>query len=429
MTATPNLQLSLLDEAQESPEVKVNDAFYRVDGLCQGCIIARTLTAPPGGEQEGDAYIPATGATGAWAGHVDDVAIYQGGGYRFYRPRTGWEFWSIEDLAKVRFGVIGSPSTWTVAEDGGQIAVGTPGSPTFLVESVERIYFDNASVTDQGDGSVLVSPTAGAGPATAVTYDNDASGLSAANVQDAIDELASGGGLTLAQEILADTPTAFWKCDETSGTVLADSSGNGRDLALTGTYTLADKPIVPSIPATRFIRFGTGGTSYGSRADSAGLTIPPVGDYTFEAVVQDIQSSFGAVLTMKEPAANYQASMAVSSRKLDTFWEFSSGTNVQTTLSAGEFDLGRIRPRHIAIVKDGTANTIAFYVDGLRQQDTPTGYGNEPSATGAASTYVGGNNVDGGCNGSVAYVAFYEGQKLSDSRIMAHAKAAGLYGG
>jgi hypothetical protein len=39
--------------------------------------------------------------------------------------------------------------------------------------------------------------------------------------------------MTLAAEILADSPLGFWKLDEASGTVAADSSGNGRD----GTYT------------------------------------------------------------------------------------------------------------------------------------------------------------------------------------------------
>jgi hypothetical protein len=47
--------------------------------------------------------------------------------------------------------------------------------------------------------------------------------------------------VALADVILATQPASlkgYWKCDETSGTTLADSSGNAKDLALLGGYTL-----------------------------------------------------------------------------------------------------------------------------------------------------------------------------------------------
>lgn len=50
---------------------------------------SRALTAPPGSPVNGDAYIPAAGATGAWAGHAGEVAIYDGG-WIFAAPRSGW---------------------------------------------------------------------------------------------------------------------------------------------------------------------------------------------------------------------------------------------------------------------------------------------------------------------------------------------------
>lgn len=50
---------------------------------------SRALTAPPGSPVNGDAYIPAAGATGAWAGHAGEVAVYDGG-WIFATPRSGW---------------------------------------------------------------------------------------------------------------------------------------------------------------------------------------------------------------------------------------------------------------------------------------------------------------------------------------------------
>jgi hypothetical protein len=50
----------------------------------------RDLTAPPGSPALGDSYIVATGATGDWAGHDGEVAVYTGSGWAFGAPRVGW---------------------------------------------------------------------------------------------------------------------------------------------------------------------------------------------------------------------------------------------------------------------------------------------------------------------------------------------------
>jgi hypothetical protein len=76
-----------------------------------------------------------------------------------------------------------------------------------------------------------------------------------------------GGGpspaaaLTYDQEVLADSPVAYWRLDETSGTVAHDSSGNG----LNGTYSGA-------------ITFGQAGAVAGDSAaqfgDLASISVP-----------------------------------------------------------------------------------------------------------------------------------------------------------
>lgn len=70
--------------------------------LTQLSVIDRNLTAPPGGEADGDTYIPAAAATGEWAGHEDDIAVWDdtAGAYVFYTPRTGWVAF-IEDEVKL----------------------------------------------------------------------------------------------------------------------------------------------------------------------------------------------------------------------------------------------------------------------------------------------------------------------------------------
>jgi hypothetical protein len=60
----------------------------------------RDLTAPPGSPAEGDTYIPAATATGDWATHEGDVAVWDGSEWLFYVPRTGWLAF-VEDEEKI----------------------------------------------------------------------------------------------------------------------------------------------------------------------------------------------------------------------------------------------------------------------------------------------------------------------------------------
>ena len=79
-------------------------------------IIDRDLTAPPGGESDGDAYIPAATATGAWAGQEDNIAIYDAdlSGYRFFTPNTGWFAYVADEGANGSI-IVKIPSGWSAA--------------------------------------------------------------------------------------------------------------------------------------------------------------------------------------------------------------------------------------------------------------------------------------------------------------------------
>lgn len=161
MAETPRLGLPLLAEAQDSPEVPVNLIAYEIDAILQGGVIQRDLATPPVGPAEGDAYIVPDSPTGAWVGHTDDIAAFQGGSWKFYTPRNGWTMHVQTEGIRVRFG-IGSPSTWT-PDTGAGIAIGVPGSPTQLLQDISRINFTNGTVIDNGDGSIDFTGSGGGG--------------------------------------------------------------------------------------------------------------------------------------------------------------------------------------------------------------------------------------------------------------------------
>jgi hypothetical protein len=60
----------------------------------------RDLTSPPASPSAGDRYIIPSGATGAWAGKTNQIAVYIGGTWEYYVPKVGWLAY-IEDEDKL----------------------------------------------------------------------------------------------------------------------------------------------------------------------------------------------------------------------------------------------------------------------------------------------------------------------------------------
>jgi len=90
---TPNLALPYLAAAQAQKHVTVNEALDHLDGLVQLSVISSSLTAPPVAPAEGDRYIVAASATGAWAGWEGSVAHFSGGAWLRLVPKAGWIAW------------------------------------------------------------------------------------------------------------------------------------------------------------------------------------------------------------------------------------------------------------------------------------------------------------------------------------------------
>ena len=103
MADTPNLQMPLMSASQAQKHVTHNDALRVLDATVMLSIIDRDLTAPPGSPSEGDRYIPASVATGDWAGEEGNVAVYQNAAWAFYDPAEGWECWVEDEVLTLRF--------------------------------------------------------------------------------------------------------------------------------------------------------------------------------------------------------------------------------------------------------------------------------------------------------------------------------------
>ncbi|MCV9937028.1 DUF2793 domain-containing protein [Boseaceae bacterium BT-24-1] len=97
MSDTPRLGLPLLAAGQAQKHVTHNDALMRLDTLVHLVVASRTQTVPPTTPGETSAYIVPAAGSGVFAGHADDLAIFEDGAWSFLEPRAGWQAWVSDE--------------------------------------------------------------------------------------------------------------------------------------------------------------------------------------------------------------------------------------------------------------------------------------------------------------------------------------------
>ncbi|MCA3561816.1 MAG: DUF2793 domain-containing protein [Aestuariivirga sp.] len=93
---TPNLGLSTLAQGQAQKEITHNEALLRLDALVQASVRSRVLATPPPGPANGERWIVPPGASGAWAGQADRIALWRENAWAFFVPVVGWRV-HVED--------------------------------------------------------------------------------------------------------------------------------------------------------------------------------------------------------------------------------------------------------------------------------------------------------------------------------------------
>lgn len=94
---TAHLALPFIMASQAQKHVTHNEALRLLDGIVQLSVLDRDLTAPPGSPAEGDRYIPASGATGAWSGWDGSIAYWIDGAWMRILPTPGWLAWVVDE--------------------------------------------------------------------------------------------------------------------------------------------------------------------------------------------------------------------------------------------------------------------------------------------------------------------------------------------
>ena len=156
MTDTTRLALPMLDAAQAQKHVTHNDALMRLDTLTHLSVITRA-SAAAASPVEGARYLVLKTATGAFAAHGDQIAVFQDGAWLFVTPRAGWRLFVEDEFVLLAH----DGSTWRVIASGkspdqfAQLGVGTAsdaGNP--LTAKLNNALFASVNVSEGGTGDL-----------------------------------------------------------------------------------------------------------------------------------------------------------------------------------------------------------------------------------------------------------------------------------
>lgn len=105
---TPTHDLPYLYAGQAQKEAFVNEAFARLDALLQP-VVTEERAAPPAQPAPGDCYLVGEGASDAWAGREQAVAVWAENQWLFCPPREGAR---ILDLSSGALALFSATQGW-----------------------------------------------------------------------------------------------------------------------------------------------------------------------------------------------------------------------------------------------------------------------------------------------------------------------------
>jgi RHS repeat-associated protein len=215
-----------------------------------------------------------------------------------------------------------------------------------------------------------------------------------------------------APTVLADTPLEYYRLDDPSGTIGADSSGNSRSATYAGTYTQASTGALPNDPDKALY--------VNSATVTASDTALPManGARTIEAWVNTTGAGVQAIAGYGTTATRslFDLRLNGSNQVGVVTWGDDKYFTAPYSLTNGQW-------HQIAATYDGT--TVVVYVDGqsIGQSTFSSGLGTQSNGLG----FVVGRDSWACCEsfvGTLDDVSAY-GSALSSSRVLAHFSASG----
>ncbi|WP_321945838.1 LamG-like jellyroll fold domain-containing protein [Paraburkholderia sp. J10-1] len=233
--------------------------------------------------------------------------------------------------------------------------------------------------------------------------------------------LLMAGSANYAGVVLADGPYAYWRLDETSGTVAADSSGNHRDGLYVAPVQLAETKLLPASPSTAYVALSGSGSGYIDV--SAASQFCAGNDWSFECWID--------VFSFAQSAGNMGCTImaGLSAPGGTTGWAFGgsaspSGSLMYYTKSYSNLGISTKLPvgrTYLAAVRTGANRTLAVYLNGqLAGSQT---YGQALAPVIEPGLYIGeASTIAAMLDGVIGEFAVYN-CALTDDQILRHYSA------
>ncbi len=220
---------------------------------------------------------------------------------------------------------------------------------------------------------------------------------------------------TYSTAVLADSPLAYWRLGESSGTAAADASGNGHVGTYTGSFTLGAAG--GTTDGNTAVTFAAASTGYVLVGNSAAFDL--TGDLTLECIVKPTDfANFNMLITNDETnqPRPFEYRLEQTTGKPNLICEAANTPRLGTAApSTGVYS-------HLAVTVSGT--TVTHYLNGAANGSI-AGIGVR-QATSFVSNLIIGQRDDLGLalnfKGAMDEVAVY-GTALSAARILAHHNA------
>lgn len=235
---------------------------------------------------------------------------------------------------------------------------------------------------------------------------------------------AAAAATTYEDVVLADSPIAYWRLGESSGTTAVDSSGNNRD----GTYngpTLGATGLLSGDADTAANFDGSNDRVYW--ADAAWMDV--TGDLTVEAWIERVDVAGNNDIVARWQGATRGRTFVLLLIDDDAYFYVNRGGSTSYFAQATSAITANT-PHHVVGRYDSSTGEVNVLVDGVEGATTDsTGGGN--LAANAVEMFIGmrasGNAGDdpfawGPFDGTIDEVAIYNSY-LSNARIQAHYNA------
>ncbi len=225
-----------------------------------------------------------------------------------------------------------------------------------------------------------------------------------------------GSGTGYVSAVTADAPWGFWQCNETSGTTLADSSGNARDMTITGSPTLAQTG--PGTGASAVLWPDSSGATenYAITATAVSTSVATVEAWVYlTALPTNLTTVVGC-------AATYGSGITDKVLSIDTtgkvVWYFLGGASLTSIVSSSALTLNTWH--HVVGSIGSTGAKIRIdKATAATSPDTAAAANSMPVLIHGAGNTANGGNQTNGSPVTIAMPAFYASQ-LTDAQTDAH---------